>query len=139
MQKYFDLLLELLWPEDDELILDEKKKFSATAKKIEERWDKNLKISHKVWFIFEAYEELLNDGISLDEFLATWDITNEDKLNMNGESSIDVLSWMINWNLDVHDNTLFILDSVSFAVLSGSDKKIIQNWAKNHNCELVFC
>ena len=40
MQKYFDLLLELLWPEDDELILDEKKKFSATAKKIEERWDK---------------------------------------------------------------------------------------------------
>ena len=139
MQKYFDLLLELLWPEDDELILDEKKKFSATAKKIEERWDKNLKIAHKVWFIFEAYEELLNDGISLDEFLATWDITSEDKLNMNGESSIDVLSWMISWNLDIQDNTLFILDSVSFAVLSGSDKKIIQNWAKNHNCELVFC
>lgn len=139
MQKYFDLLLELLWPEDDELILDEKKKFSATAKKIEERWDKNLKISHKVWFIFQAYEELLNDGISLDEFLATWDITSEDKLNMNGESSIDVLNWMISWNLDIQDNTLFILDSVSFAVLSGSDKKIIQNWAKNHNCELVFC
>ena len=139
MQKYFDLLLELLWPEDDELILDEKKKFSATAKKIEERWDKNLKISHKVWFIFEAYEELLNDRISLDEFLATWDITSEDKLNMNGESSIDVLNWMISWNLDIQDNTLFILDSVSFAVLSGSDKKIIQNWAKNHNCELVFC
>ena len=139
MQKYFDLLLELLWPEDDELILDEKKKFSATAKKIEERWDKNLKIAHKVWFIFEAYEELLNDGISLDEFLATWDITSEDKLNMNGESSIDVLNWMISWNLDIQDNTLFILDSVSFAVLSGSDKKIIQNWAKNHNCELVFC
>ena len=139
MQKYFDLLLELLWPEDDELILDEKKKFSATAKKIEERWDKNLKISHKVWFIFEAYEELLNDRISLDEFLATWDITSEDKLNMNGESSIDVLNWMISWNIDIQDNTLFILDSVSFAVLSGSDKKIIQNWAKNHNCELVFC
>lgn len=139
MQKYFDLLLELLWPEDDELILDEKKKFSATAKKIEERWDKNLKISHKVWFIFQAYEELLNDGISLDEFLATWDITSEDKLNMNGESSIDVLNWIISWNLDIQDNTLFILDSVSFAVLSGSDKKIIQNWAKNHNCELVFC
>lgn len=139
MQKYFDLLLELLWPEDDELILDEKKKFSATAKKIEERWDKNLKISHKVWFIFEAYEELLNDGISLDEFLATWDITSEDKLNMNGESSIDVLNWMISWNLDIQDNILFVLDSVSFAVLSGSDKKIIQNWAKNHNCELVFC
>ena len=139
MQKYFDLLLELLRPEDDEFILDEKKKFSATAKKIEERWDKNLKIAHKVWFIFQAYEELLNDGISLDEFLATWDITSENKLNMNGESSIDVLDWMIEWKLDTQDNTLFILDWMSFAVLSSSDKKAIQSWAKNHSCELVFC
>lgn len=139
MQKYFDLLLELLWPEDDDFVLEEKKKLSAAAKKLEERWEKNLKIVHKVWFIFEAYEELLNDRISLDEFLATWDITSENKLNMNDESSIDILNWMISWNLDIQDNTLFILDSVSFAVLSGSDKKIIQNWAKNHNCELVFC
>jgi hypothetical protein len=37
MQKYFDLLLELLRPEDDNLIIEEKKKFSATAKKLEER------------------------------------------------------------------------------------------------------
>ena len=139
MQKYFDLLLELLWPEDDDFVLEEKKKLSATAKKLEERWEKNLKIVHKVWFIFQAYEELLNDRISLDEFLATWDITSENKLNMNDESSIDVLSWMISWNLDIQDNTLFILDSVSFAVLSSSDKKITQNWAKNHNCELIFC
>ena len=139
MQKYFDLLLELLWPEDDELILDEKKKFSATAKKIEERWDKNLKISHKVWFIFEAYEELLNDRILLDEFLATWDITSENKLNMNDESSIDVLKWIIKWDINIQDNTLFILDSISFWVLSENDKKIIQNWVKNHNCELIFC
>ena len=139
MQKYFDLLLELLWPEDDELILDEKKKFSATAKKIEERWEKNLKIIHKVWFIFQAYEELLNDRISLDEFLATWDITSENKLNMNDESSIDVLKWIIKWDIDIQDDTLFILDSISFWVLSENDKKIIQNWAKNHNCELVFC
>ena len=139
MQKYFDLLLELLWPEDDELILDEKKKFSATAKKIEERWEKNLKIIHKVWFIFQAYEELLNDRISLDEFLATWDITSENKLNMNDESSIDVLKWIIKWDINIQDNTLFILDSISFWVLSENDKKIIQNWAKNHNCELIFC
>jgi hypothetical protein len=37
MQKYFDLLLELLRPEDDNFIIEEKKKLSATAKKLEER------------------------------------------------------------------------------------------------------
>jgi hypothetical protein len=37
MQKYFDLLLELLLPENDDLILDEKKKLSTSAKKLEER------------------------------------------------------------------------------------------------------
>ena len=38
MQKYLDLLLELLWPEDDDFVVKEKKKLSATAKKLEERW-----------------------------------------------------------------------------------------------------
>ena len=79
MQKYFDLLLELLRPEDDNFIIEEKQKLSATAKKLEERWDKKLKIAHKVRFIFETYEELLNEKISLDEFLATWDITSKKK------------------------------------------------------------
>jgi hypothetical protein len=37
MQKYFDLLLELLRPEDDDFIIEEKKKFSAIAKKLEKR------------------------------------------------------------------------------------------------------
>ena len=37
MQKYFDLLLELLRPEDDDFVIEEKKKLSATAKKLEER------------------------------------------------------------------------------------------------------
>jgi hypothetical protein len=37
MQKYFDLLLELLLPEDDDFVMEEKKKLSATAKRLEER------------------------------------------------------------------------------------------------------
>ena len=36
MQKYFDLLLELLRPEDDDFVMEEKKKLSATAKKLED-------------------------------------------------------------------------------------------------------
>ena len=138
MQKYFDLLLELLRPDDDDFVLAEKKKLSATAKKLEERWDKNLKIAHKVWFIFEAYEDLLNEKISLDEFLATWDITSEKNISWIQESSIDVLNWIIQWKNN-DENTLFILDSISFASLANNDKKIIQEWAKSHNCELVFC
>ena len=138
MQKYFDLLLELLRPEDDDFVMEEKKKLSATAKKLEERWDKNLKIAHKVWFIFDAYEDLLNEKITLDEFLATWDITSERNVFKPTESSTDVLNWIIEWK-NKDENTLFILDSISFASLAKKDKETIQNRAKNHNCELVFC
>lgn len=138
MQKYFDLLLELLLPEDDDFVMEEKKKLSATAKKLEERWDKNLKIAHKVWFIFEAYEDLLNEKITLDEFLATWDITSERNISQSSESSIEVLNWIIEWKNE-DKNTLFILDSISFASLAKKDKETIQNLAKNHNCELIFC
>lgn len=138
MQKYFDLLLELLLPEDDDFVMEEKKKLSATAKKLEERWDKNLEIAHKVWFIFEAYEDLLNEKITLDEFLATWDITSERNISQSSESSIEVLNWIIEWKNE-DKNTLFILDSISFASLAKKDKETIQNLAKNHNCELIFC
>ena len=138
MQKYFDLLLELLRPEDDDFVIEEKKKLSATTKKLEERWDKNLKIAHKVWFIFEAYEDLLSEKITLDEFLATWDITSERNISESNESSIQVLEWIIQWKND-NENTLFILDSISFAFLTKKDKEAIQNRAKHHNCELVFC
>ena len=138
MQKYFNLLLELLRPEDDDFVIEEKKKLSATAKRLEERWDKNLKIAHKVWFIFEAYEDLLNEKITLDEFLATWDITSERNISKPSESSIEVLNWIIEWKNN-DENTLFILDYISFASLAKKDKETIQNRAKDHNCELVFC
>jgi hypothetical protein len=119
-------------------MLEEKKKLSATAKKLEERWDKNLKIAHKVWFIFEAYEDLLNGKISLDEFLATWDITSERNISKPTESSIEVLNWIIEWK-NKDKNTLFILDSISFASLAKKDKETVQNRARGHSCELVFC
>lgn len=138
MQKYFDLLLELLRPEDDDFIIEEKKKLSATAKKLEERWNKNLKIAHKVWFIFEAYEDLLNEKITLDEFLATWDITSERNISKPSESSIKILDWIIEWQNN-NENTLFILDSISFASLAKKEKETVQNRAKDNDCELVFC
>ena len=139
MQKYFDLLLELLRPENDDLILDEKKKLSTSAKKLEERWDKNLKIMHRVWFLFDAYDDLLNDKISLDNFLATWDITSTKKLNTNTKTSLNILNSIIEWDMENENNTLFILDAISFWSLANNDKKIIQEWAKNHNSELIFC
>ena len=139
MQKYFDLLLELLRPEDDDFIIEEKKKRSAAARKLQERWNKNLKIAHRIWFIFEAYENLLNEKITLDEFLATWDITSTRKLHTNTEYSIDTLSSIINGDIKSEDNTLFILDSISFWILANNDKQAIQDRTKNHNCELIFC
>ena len=139
MQKYFNLLLELLRPDDDDFVVEEKKKLSAAAKKLEERWTKNLRIAHKVWFIFEAYDELLNEKISLDDFLATWDITSTKKIHKNEESSLSIMNEIINWKMKWENNTLVILDTISFVSLSDNDKKIVQNRAKEYNCELVFC
>ena len=139
MQKYFDLLLELLRPQDDELIVDERNKLSAAANKLEEKWTKNLKIFHKYWFIFKAYEDLLNEKIQLDEFLATWDITSNRKIYENDESSLSITNKIINWKLDWDNNTLFILDTISFLVLSDNDKKIVQKRSKEHNNEIIFC
>lgn len=139
MQKYFDLLLELLRPDGDEFMIEGKKKLSSAWKKIEERKDKGLKIFHRYSFLFLAYEDLLTWKISLDEFLATWDISSSKKLNINKESSIDTVNSIIKWNAKINDNTLIILDSISFYNLSNLDKEAIQKRAKNHSCELIFC
>ena len=139
MQKYFDILLELLRPQDDELIVEEKNKLSATANKLEHRWTKNLKIFHKYWFLFKAYEDLINEKTQLDEYLATWDITSNRKIYEEKEFSLSIINKIINWKTNWDDNTLFILDSISFLSLSNNDKKIVQNRAKEHNNEIVFC
>jgi hypothetical protein len=80
----------------------------------------------------------LNEKITLDEFLATWDITSERNISKPNESSIEILNWIIEWK-NKDKNILFILDSISFVALSKKDKETVQNRAKNHNCELVFC
>jgi hypothetical protein len=80
----------------------------------------------------------LNEKITLDDFLATWDITSERNISKPSESSIKILDWIIEWQNN-NENTLYILDSISFATLANKDKKTIQDWAKNRNCELVFC
>ena len=139
MLKYFELLLELLRPEDDDFVTEEKKQLLAAWRKLEERWDKKLEIHHRYRFIFSAYDDLIHEKISLDEFLATWDITSNQNLNNNNESSISVITSIINWTIKDIDNTLFILDTISFWSLSDNNKKTVQSRVKNHNCELVFC
>ena len=139
MLKYFELLLELLRPEDDNFVAEEKKQLLAAGKKLEERWDKNLNIHHRYRFIFSAYDDLIHEKISLDEFLATWDITSNKNLNSISESSISVVNSIINGTIKNADNTLFILDTISFWSLSDKDKKTVQSWVKDHNCELIFC
>ncbi len=139
MLKYFELLLELLRPEDDDFVSEEKKQLVAAWKKLEERWNRNLEIAHKYWFIFSAYDDLINERISLDEFLATGDITSTRKLDTDKKTSISIISSIVDGTTDDYDNTLFILDSISFLSLADNEKKIVQSWAKSHNCEFVFC
>jgi hypothetical protein len=82
---------------------------------------------------------LINERISLDEFLATGDITSTRKLDTDKKTSISIISSIVDGTTDDYDNTLFILDSISFLSLADNEKKIVQSWAKSHNCAFVFC
>ena len=138
MQELFKLLLDLLRHDDDIDEIKEKEKLIAVANKIENRWERNLEIAHKYWFIFQAYDDLVNKKISIEEFISTWDITNSHKIAPKETSSIDTLNTIIDWSNNSKDS-LFILDAISFDILAEHDKKNIQNRAKEHNSELIFC
>lgn len=139
MQKYLELLIELLRPDDDPNIVNMKKNYLAAWTKIGQRWDRSLEIFHKVWFIFSAYDELLPWKISLDEFLATGDITSNRKIFPNNrKSSLEVLHSIIDWK-EAYTNTLIIFDLISFLTFSDNEKQVIQNRAKTNNNELIFC
>lgn len=143
MLKYFELLLELLRTDDDPDVINMKKNFLAAWQKIEERWDRNLQIFHKCGFVFSAYDALLQWKLSLDEFLATWDITSKNTIFNNWtQSAIEFLTNIINWNtkeLWNIENTLFIMDTISFLTLSNNEKEIVKNRTKNNNSEIIFC
>lgn len=139
MQKYLELLIELLRPWDDDFTIQEKKNLLAAGEKIEKKWKRNLKTFHRFGFLFNAYEELLQEKIWLDEFLAIGDITSTKKLTPNDQPSINIVNSIINWTSEIPNNSLVILDSISFWVLSTNDKEKIQIRAKDHNCELIFC
>ncbi len=138
MQELFKLLLDLLRHDDDIDEIKEKEKLIAVANKIENRWERNLEIAHKYWFIFQAYDDLVNKKISIEEFISTWDITSSHKIAPKETSSIDTLNTIIDWSNNNKDS-LFILDAISFDILAEHDKKNIQNRAKEHNSELIFC
>lgn len=141
MKKYLELLLELLRP-DNEDFWEQKKLFLAAGKKIEENWNRKLQVFHKCWFIFSAYDELLHDKISLDEFLAIWDITSNKPIASDSQSSIVFLHSIIDdklENIEDYKDSLFILDWISFWILSESQKQKIQNRVKTQNSEMIFC
>lgn len=144
MQKYLQLLLELLWSEDDEDVMIMKKNFLAVWEKLEGRGNRDLKIFHRAWFVFFAYDKLLSEKITLDEFLAIWDVTSGNKLldSIWEYDSLSFLNKIIAWDFDNnfdYQNTLFILDLLSFISLSDMEQKKIQDWAKSQNSELLFC
>lgn len=139
MIKYLELLLELLWTSDDEESVELRKLYLSVWKKQEERWNMSLKVCHKIWYVFSAYDDLWNDRISLDEFLSVWDITSQRKIISEDISSIDFLDKIIKKEKIDMKNTLIILDSVSFVALSDSEKNIVQQWTKENNNEMVLC
>lgn len=99
----FELLLDLLDIED-------KNNYIEIAKLIETKKYKNIKTLHKHGFIFELFNDFLDNKISLEEFVKIWDI----------EWWVDIIQLGFDLNSLYTDNvdladTLFIVSLVNLS------------------------
>ena len=74
MLKNFEIVMDLL-----ELDVD-RKKYMEIATFCEKNKDKVFFFFHRHAFLFVAFLELLREEISLEFFMATWDVGSKDKL-----------------------------------------------------------
>ena len=70
MQKHLLLLLNLLE-------IPATQEYKEIARKIEESPEQKLNMVHKYSFIFEWYQDLINDKITAEEFLSIWDFQSK--------------------------------------------------------------
>lgn len=75
MEKYFDLVLELLELEEKEKL----KNIALQLKEYQENWD-SISFFHQYDFLFKAWLALCNEEISEEEFVQIWDVDSKSKL-----------------------------------------------------------
>lgn len=102
MEKYFNLLLDLLEiPQNDN--------YQKILGVIEENKEKNIHFYHQYSFIFQWYQDLLNNKISIEEFLQLWDINSKLKFDIKKQDFISYLKS----NSVLDKNTLYVFDNLA--------------------------
>lgn len=120
MIKYFELLLELLDIED---VVREK--YIFIAKKIETIWKNtdtysSIRCYHRHAFIFEWYQKLINNEITTEDFIQTWDIKSKIFFDTQKQDSISFL----NSNPKLDNNTLYVFDKISEWIIEKKENTI---------------
>ncbi len=102
MEKYFDLLLDLL-------DIPQNKNHFQILEIIEKNKNKQIYFYHQYGFIFQWYQDLLNKQISPEDFLQFWDIDSKIKIDLKKLDSISLLRS----DFDLDKNSIYIFDSLA--------------------------
>jgi len=108
MLKYFSLVLDLLE-------IEPKSEYLCVAEKIVENIDSKLFCYHRHRFLFVAFKELLEEEISLEEFIQIWDVDSSKKIyDPKIMNSVDFLDWVKNKIEILDKESLYIVDKLSW-------------------------
>jgi len=102
MEKYFNLLLDLL-------DIVQNQNYLKILEVIEKNKDKKIYFYHQYWFLFQWYQDLLNQKIFPEDFLQIWDINSEIKIDLKKQDSIS----LIKSNPILDKNYIYIFDSLA--------------------------
>jgi hypothetical protein len=97
----FELLLDLLDIEDKQSYLD-------VAMQIQEGKYKKIKTLHKYGFVFGAFNDFLNNKITLQDFIKIWDIEWEISIK---QQNFDVS--IFSGDCKKYVDTLFVISSIN--------------------------
>ncbi len=135
MTQYFPLLLNLLELQEEEI-----SSFTGISEVIAQHLDNALIIHHRMGFVFEAWWEYLHDQISLEEFLATGDVSSNKALRKGKHlSSFDFLQQLIHQEISFIPGSMVLLDEVSFLSLSKKEQEWILSESENNHVLLLLC
>lgn len=128
MIEKFELLLDLLYIENKDSYID-------IAKKIESNKYEKFQISHKHWFLFDAFNKFLKHEISLEEFVQIGDIESKSEYRNQKFDYQDLLSD----DLEKLGKTLFILSEIDILwKLSRNDLLNLNNKLNSIGSEIVL-
>lgn len=107
---------------------------------LQENSDIDLKSFSRFTYLIDAFQQLLVDKISLEEFMKIGDITSEKVIEYPShiaDALSEIEKWLVN-NSDEYANCCIIIDPVSIAVSSSAKKDQLEK-KLNDIWSVLFC